>query len=44
MNVLNQEKKADFANWLLAQKKSANVQIWFLPYKWQDGQLKTNNN
>ena len=37
--ALNREKGAEFEKWLAAEKAGARVRIWFLPFKWENGQL-----
>ncbi|MDP3800338.1 MAG: hypothetical protein Q8Q90_02845 [bacterium] len=40
LQVVSQEKGADFDNWLKSAKLKANVKVWFSPYKWEKGELK----
>ena len=39
--VLGQEKGRGFENWVQAEKNKAGVSVWFLPYKWEKGQLNS---
>ncbi|MBI4118672.1 MAG: hypothetical protein HY452_00200 [Parcubacteria group bacterium] len=41
MQVLAEEKGADFDAWLQAAKLKSKVKIWFVPFEWQDGELKS---
>jgi hypothetical protein len=39
-NILRSEKGSGFEEWLRAEKNEASVKIMFLPFKWEEGELK----
>ncbi len=40
MQVLAEEKGADFDAWLQAAELKSKVKIWFVPFEWLEGELK----
>jgi hypothetical protein len=38
--ILVEEKGEDFESWLDNELNSANVNIWFLPFEWERGELR----
>lgn len=43
LQIVSKEKGKDFDNWLKSAKLKANVKVWFFPYKWEEGELKSRN-
>lgn len=39
LQIVAQSKGQDFDSWLKSAKSNSQVKIWFLPYKWEEGNL-----
>ncbi|MEK9174949.1 MAG: SurA N-terminal domain-containing protein [Patescibacteria group bacterium] len=43
LQIVSQKEGQNFDSWLKSAKANSTIRIWFLPYRWEDGNLVNRN-